>query len=153
MIYTIEKATLLANQLKKFTTSYTHHLVGQFANIDFWLDEVQVALKTIDEYKKRFTNIRDAQKEWVKKHGTKVPGGYCSDCGGKCEFDDGPSPPSPPVRTSHTDLDAAYSSLSDATYEFLLRCFRAGLLDQTSLEKMCKRAGTSLEPSDLRRKK
>jgi hypothetical protein len=152
MIYTIEKATLLTNQLRKFTTSYTHLLVGQFANIEFWLDEIQGALKTIDEYKNRYTNRRDAQKEWVDNHGTKVPD-YCAECGGKCEFDDGPSPPSPPVRTSHTDLDAAYSNLSDAAYEFLLRCFRAGFLDQPSLENMCKRAGTSLDPSDLRRKK
>lgn len=146
MIYTIEKATLLANQLKKFTIMYTHLLAGQFVNIIFWLDEVQGSLKTIEEHGKRFTNMWDAQKEWVKNHGTKVYG-YCSICGGKCEFDDGT--PRPPRRISNTDLDATRRSLSDAAYEFLLRCFRAGLVDQTMLEKMCNRAGTSLEPSDL----
>jgi hypothetical protein len=149
MIYTIEKANLLTNQLNRFTTSYAHHLIGQFANIDFWLDEVQDALKTIDEYNKRFSNMRDAQKEWVTNHGTKVYG-YCSICKGRCEFDDGT--PRPLVRTSSSELAATRRGLVDATYEFLLRCFRAGLLDQNSLVKKCSQIGTSIEASDLHRK-
>ena len=83
MIYTIEKAKLVTEQLRKFTTAYTHHVVGQFANIEYWIDEVQVALKAIDEYGKRFTNIRDAQQAWIDAHGTKVYD-YCPMCGGKC---------------------------------------------------------------------
>jgi hypothetical protein len=35
MIYTIEKANLISEQLRKFTTGYTHHVVGQFSNIEF----------------------------------------------------------------------------------------------------------------------
>jgi hypothetical protein len=69
MSYTIEKALLLANQLEKFTTSYAQHLVGQFANLDFWLSEMQEALKAIDGYHHRFQNLRKAQKDWVKNHG------------------------------------------------------------------------------------
>src|SRR4030042_5203900 len=117
MSYTIEKATLIANQLKKFTTSYAHHLAGQFANLDFWLSETQEALKAIDGYHHRFNNLRKAQKEWVISHGTKVDG-YCSICGGKCEF--GGSTPSPPVETPKDELESAHRLVKDAARNFLL---------------------------------
>ncbi|MBT30209.1 MAG: hypothetical protein CMO01_11165 [Thalassobius sp.] len=146
MIYTIEKAKLVTEQLRKFTTAYTHHVVGQFANIEYWIDEVQVALKAIDEYGKRFTNIRDAQQAWIDAHGTKVYD-YCPMCGGKCELSDGT--PKPPIRTSSTDLKEARKALVDVTYYFLIRCFKIALLDQTELEKLCAKIGTSIDPFDL----
>jgi hypothetical protein len=103
MIYTIEKANLISEQLKRFTNGYAHHVAGQFANIGFWLHEVQESLKTIDEYNKRFLNIRDAQKQWVDSHGTVVYD-YCPQCGGKWEFGDENRAPLPPVRVSSNDL-------------------------------------------------
>lgn len=51
MIYTIEKADLVTAQLRKFATDYSHHVVGQFANVDFWLQEVIDAQKIIDTYR------------------------------------------------------------------------------------------------------
>lgn len=150
MIYTIEKANLLANQLNRFATSYAHHLAGQFANVEFWLDETEAALKTIDEYNKRFLRLRDAQKEWVENHGTVVYE-YCPHCGGRCEFADGT--PSPPVRYSSQELKTVRRNLVESFREFLLRCYRAGHLDENALEIMFNRVGTSIEPSDLRRKK
>ena len=149
MSYTIEKAKLLANQLEKFTTSYAHHLFGQFANLDFWLSETQEAFKAIDGYYHRYQNLRKAQIEWVKNHKTKVYG-YCSICGGKCEYDDGT--PSPPVKIDKEELEIARRQVKDAVYHFLLRCFRSNLLDEKSLSAACERVGTSIEPEDLRRK-
>jgi hypothetical protein len=148
MIYTIEKTNLIAEQLRRFTTGYAHHIAGQFGNIDFWLHEVQEALKTIDEYNKRFNNIRDEQKKWVDSHGTTVPD-YCPQCGGRCEFSNGDSPPPPPVRVSSNDLQATRKELIDSTYFFLLRCYRMNLLNKNILETRCAEIGTSIDPSDL----
>ena len=146
MIYTIEKANLISNQLRRFTTGYAHHVAGQFANIDFWLHEVQESIKTIDEYSKRFNNMRDVQKRWVDAHGTVVYD-YCPICGGKCEFSDGIPPP--PLRTSSNELNAARKELIDSTYFFLLRCYRMSLLNRSNLEAKCNEIGTSIDPSDL----
>jgi len=62
MIYTIEKANLISEQLRRFTDGYAHHVAGQFGNIAFWLHEVHESIKTIDEYNKRFNEMRDGQK-------------------------------------------------------------------------------------------
>ncbi len=149
MIYTIEKADLVSTQLRKFTTAYSHHLVGQYANIDFWLQEVIAAQKTIDAYKYRFNHIRDAQKEWVEKHDVRVPN-YCSICKGECELSDGNlSLPSPPRRTSSKTLDISRRALVDAAYYFLIRCYRMGLLDDHELKQKCDLIGTSIDPNDL----
>jgi hypothetical protein len=150
MSYTIERANLLANQLRRFSTSYKHHLVGQFVNVDFWLSETVEVLKAIDGYYHRYNNLRKAQKEWVMTHGTKVYD-YCSQCGGKCEFSDGT--PSPPVKIPKDELESARRLVKDAAYHFLLRCYRAGLLDENNLGIMCEQIGTSVEPADLLSKK
>jgi hypothetical protein len=149
LIYTVEKATLLAEQLRRFTTGYGHHLAGQFANIEFWIAEVESALKALDEYGQRFTRMRDAQREWVEGHGT-VVNAYCEFCHGKCEFSDGV--PTPPVRTADEPLKEARRALSDAGYELLLRCYRQQLLAKEELEALCLRIDSGLDPSDLRPK-
>jgi hypothetical protein len=90
-------------------------VAGQFANIEFWLHEVQESIKTIDEYNKRFDNMRDEQKKWVDAHGNAVYD-YCPFCGGKCELSDGH--PTPSVRTSSNELQATRKKLVDSTYFF-----------------------------------
>lgn len=146
MIYTIEKANLISEQLRRFTSGYAHHIAGQFANIDFWFDEVKASIKTIDEYNDRFNKIREEQKKWVEAHGT-VVFEFCPYCGGKCEFANGK--PSPPVRISSNELKEARKELIDSAYFFLIRCYRIGLLDENLLEIKCKEIGTSVESSDL----
>jgi hypothetical protein len=148
MAYSIEQADLLAAQLEKFTTSYAHHLVGQFANVDFWLDEAKRALEVIENYNKRFTRMRDAQKAWIEAHKT-VVSSFCPVCRGKCEFD--PRRPEPPTRIRSQELEAAKRRLKDAVYKFLLRCHRAGLTDEAGLKAGCQRVGTSVDLKDLRR--
>ena len=150
MIYTIEKANLISEQLKRFTNGYAHQMAGHFAIIGFWLHEVQESLKTIDEYNKRFLNIRDGQKKWVDSHETVVYS-YCPQCGGKCELGDENRAPLPPVRVSSNELKEARRNLVDSTYFFLLRCYRMNLLKEDVLEKICEEIGTSIEPSDLKK--
>jgi hypothetical protein len=123
-------------------------LVGQFANIDFWLDEANHALAVIDNYNKRFTRMRDAQKEWVRAHKT-VVSSFCPVCRGKCEFD--PRTPEPPARIRDQELEEAQRRLKDAVYHFLLRCHRTGLLDEGELKNLCERVGTSVDLKDLGR--
>lgn len=147
MIYTLEKAMLISEQLKKFTTGFTYHLVGHVANIDFWIGEAMDAIKTIEEHRKRFEKLRDAQVEYVEKHEI-VFDDYCPMSGGKCEFDNGPpKPPMPPNRRYRSELRDA---LKDNTYYFLVRCYNTALLSLSELEEKCKAIGTGIEPSDLK---
>lgn len=146
MAYSIDQAIAVAEQLEKFTTSYVHHLAGQLANLDFWLDEASRALKVIDDYPRRFTLMRDAQAAWVTAHGT-VVSELCPICRGACEF--GRETPRPPTRIASQELEAARRRLKDAAYHLLLRFYRAGLLDELALRAACERVGTSVDLADL----
>lgn len=153
MIYTVERAELLTAQLTRFHHGRAHHLAGHFANLDFWMSEVESALATLDGHTHRFERLRDAQALWVEAHKTQVPvHGFCGICGGMCEFDDGKTQtPRPPKRLATTEKTDARRSLVDATYHLLTRFFRMGLLDDAALRAHCDRIGTSVDPADLRR--
>jgi hypothetical protein len=148
MIYTIEKANLIIEQLRKFTTGYTHHVVGHYANIDFWINESVEALNAIDGHKKRFDNMYNAQKEWVEEHGTAVYD-YCPFCNGKCEFSDG-KPTLPKLKYKKELIDSR-KDLVDTTYFFLIRCYKIGLLAFEELQNKCNLIGTSIDPNDLKK--
>ncbi len=151
MIYTVDKATLLAAQLQRFRHGYAHHLAGQFANLDFWMAEVESALAALDGHRGRFANLRDAQTAWIERHQTQVPvHGFCGICGGKCEFDDGSTQRPPrPKETASREKAEARRDLVDATYYLLVRFHRMGLLDDRELDSCCERIGTSIDPADL----
>ena len=40
MIYTVKKAQLISEQLRKFSDSDSWMVVGQYVNIEFWINEV-----------------------------------------------------------------------------------------------------------------
>jgi len=149
-MYTIEKANLIAEQLRRFTTGYAHHLAGQFPNIDFWLNEVKDAIETIDEYGSRFNKLKAGQTKWVDDHGTVIPD-FCSICQGRCEFDNEDGIPKPPKRKAHSELKIARRNLKDNAYYFLIRCYNGGLLSLPELEAKCAIFGSSVEPSDLKK--
>ncbi len=153
MIYTVERAELLTAQLTRFHHGRAHHLAGQFANLGFWMSEVESALATLDGHTARFEQLRDAQIAWVDAHKTKVPvHGFCGICGGKCEFDESEvQTPRPPKRLATREKTEARRALVDATYYLLTRFFRMGLLDEAALRTNCDRVGTSIDPADLRR--
>ena len=146
MAYTIEHATLLADQLTRLATFNLHQLVGQAANLDFWVDEVVHVLATIDAYPQRFRRLHAAQLAWVKGHGTKASP-YCRQCGGACELD--AKTPEPPRRIPSEQMEAARAQVRRALYQLLLRCYRARLLDGSDLKLACDRAGICAEDEDL----
>ena len=151
MIYTLDKAMLLAAQLQRFRHGYAHHLAGQFSNLDFWMAEVESALAALDGHRGRLANLRDAQTAWIEKHQTQVPvHGFCGICGGKCEFDDGRTQrPPQPKETASREKAEARRDLVDATYYLLARFHRMGLLDDRELYRCCERIGTSIDPADI----
>jgi len=146
MAYTIEHATFVAGQLERLATYNVHQLAGQFANLDFWLAEAAHAIQVIDDYPKRFKQLRDAQVRWVRAHDA-VVSTYCPHCGGACEF--GPQRPTPPTRIPSNELDTARRSVRDASYRLLLRLFRARWIDEAQLRERCAKVGTSIDTADL----
>jgi len=147
-MYTVERANLISNQIRKFTDSNTWMVAGQFANIEFWMDEVIVALNALDGHRSRFDSMYNAQKEWIDNHGTKVPD-YCYICGGVCELSNGPITPPLPKRKYKAEKAEARKELIDSAYFFLTRCFKVGLLNEEQLEKRCDSIGTSIDPMDI----
>ncbi len=138
--YTIERADLLTAQLKRFHHGRAHHLAGQFANLEFWMTEVEHAIGSLDGYTERFGRLRDAQAAWVEAHNTQVP---TTAAGAETR------PPRPPQRLSGSERTDTRRALVDATYHLLMRFFRIGLLAEADLREQCNRIGTSIDPADL----
>lgn len=151
MIYTIERASLIAQQLRKFTDSYAYMVVGQFANIDFWIEETISSLKAIDEHNLRFEKMREAQRQWIEDKNVRVPD-YCYICNGICELSEQhyKKPELPSIRAS-TEKKEARKELIDSVYFFLVPCFKIGLVNKEQLEGYCHQIGTSIDPYDLKR--
>lgn len=154
MIYTVARAQLITEQLRRFTTSENHHVSSHVANLGFWLDEAAGALDAIDQHRTRLEAMRSAQQAWVERHETEVPVyGFCGICGGKCEFDDGSmTRPRLPRDTAGAEKKEARRELVDAVYYFLARCCRLGLVSRTEMRQHCERFGTSIDPADLETK-
>jgi hypothetical protein len=146
MAYTIDRAVGLARQLERFAHSNLHQLAGQVANLEFWLEETDHALRTINEYPRRFGRLRDAQNAWVDAHGTKVAG-HCAICGGGCEL--GAQTPEPPKRIPSQQMEEARKQLKGSALQFLLRCYRAGLVTEAAVRGASDRLELSLENEDL----
>ena len=149
MSYTLDYAALLARDLEKLATARTHHAAAQFANLEFWLAEVEHLLATIDDYPRRFRQLRDAQQAWVRAHDTRTRTAeqYCPLCGGPCDV--GPQSPAPPTRISSDDMEAARRVVRRGCYRLLLRGHRLGLVDEPALRAACERVGVTVEREDL----
>lgn len=146
MSYSTERAALIATQLERLSTQNAHQLAGQLANLEFWIEEAVAAIRVIDGYPERFRRLRATQGEWVKAHGTKVSG-YCPFCRGACEL--GPQTPEPPRRIPAEDLDRARESVRTAGRRYLLRLYRAHLLEESAVRRACDAVGIALENQDL----
>lgn len=72
MAFMIDQADNVSTQLEKFRHAYAFIVVGQWANLDFWLGEATHALAAIEGYKVRFERMTQAQKDWIEQHDTKV---------------------------------------------------------------------------------
>jgi len=150
MIYTIHKAQLIGEQLRKFSDADSWIVVGQFVNLEFWLEEVQSAMKALDEHNLRFDKIYDSQKKYIESHSIQIPD-HCPICLGICELGSGSRKPNLPKKSSETKTDKKESrkKLLDAVYYFLLRCYKLKLLTEDELRKKCDLVGTSIDLDDL----
>jgi hypothetical protein len=146
MIYSIEKANLISEQLRKFKDCFAHQLAGHHANVDFWINEVKESLIVLDDYNKRFNVMRERQSVWIENHGKPIHE-YCPICEGKCEFSNGV--PTLPTRVESSLLKETRKNLVNSTYYFLVRCYNSKLMDLKTLENYCAEVGTSIEPKDL----
>ena len=149
MIYTIEKADLISQQLRRFTDNYAFMVARQFANIDFWMNEVLSALKAIDEHNLRFEKMCEAQTEWVEEKNVRIRD-YCAICDGICELSTQHfKKPELPKNRATNEKKAARKELIDSAYYFLIRCFKIGLLNEIELKDYCNQIGTSVDLDDL----
>jgi hypothetical protein len=145
MSYSISRATLIAQQLERLATQNAYQLAGQLPNLDFWMQEAEHALATLQDYPDRFRKLRDAQVAWVRAHGTTVSE-YCPLCGGTCEF--GPKPPDPPHRIRSEEIDEARKLVRLGATRYLVRLYRAGFVNQSDLLRYADRLALPLEPED-----
>ena len=148
MSYSIKRATLIAEHLERLATQNAHQLAGQFANLDFWIAEAADAIRVMEQYPVRFRRLRDAQVAWVRAHDTKVSG-YCLICGGVCEFD--PRTPDPPLRIRSEELADARTVLQRAGRAYLLRLYRAHLLEKDAVQRVCDQLDIGVEEDDFHR--
>lgn len=150
MIYTIEKANLLSKQLRQFTDSYAYMVVGQFANIDFWIQETVIALKALDEHQSRFKKMYEAQHNWIEEKNVTVPN-FCPICNRFCELDIHKyKKPELPKERAVKEKKESRKELVDAIYFYLIRCYKIELLSKIELENYCAKIGTGIDPYDLK---
>jgi hypothetical protein len=142
MAYSSEIADLLTAQLRKFVTLNRHQLIGQVANLDFWIDETKHCLAVIDGYRERFSRLNAAVTKYTADHQTiEFP----------LAMPDYTEAATPPQRVPQTDLTTSRKSLCDAMYRFLLRCYREEMISENALQDWCARLGINVEYSDLNR--
>lgn len=150
MIYTVERANLISKQLRKFTDSYAFMVAGQFANVDFWMNEVISATVALDEHKVRFNKMYDAQKDWIEVKKVRVPD-YCYICNGICELShERYIKPELPKNKASVEKKESRKELIDSAYYFLVRCYNIGLINKEEIKRFCDKIGTSIDPYDLK---
>ncbi|MEZ4446187.1 MAG: hypothetical protein R3B72_44330 [Polyangiaceae bacterium] len=145
-VYSVAKAALIADQIRRFATQHVHQLAAHHANLDFWIAEAASAVQTIDDYHRRFKRLRNAQVKWVREHDTKISW-YCPICRGGCEF--GPQTPARPRRVSSDDLAEARDDLRRAVRQYLVRLYHAELINEAEIREHAERVGASIETEDL----
>jgi hypothetical protein len=149
MIYTIEKANLIIEQLTKFKSMPTYKLSGHIANFEFWEAEVKSALKAIEEHYKRFKTMSNAQLNYIENHGEPIHE-FCTVCNGVCEFSTGK--PSLPKRIVNSELKEVKTELLNTYYFLLVRSFNSKIIDIKQLEKHCNEVEISFDETDLKMK-
>jgi hypothetical protein len=125
MSYSTDAAGLLAQQFTRFSTLARHQLVGQLANLDFWLREFKHSLELIDGYGVRFERLKEAQAKYTAEHQT-------------IEFAlDDPccirGPVSGPKRAPSSEMKKVRRELCDSICRFLRRCCDEQLIDEFAI--------------------
>lgn len=147
MIYTIEKANLIIEQLTKFKNLPSYKLSGHFANFEFWETEVKSALKAIEEHYKRFKIMSSAQLNFIENHGEPIHD-FCPICKGICEFSNGK--PDLPKRILNSELKEVKAKLLNTYYLLVVKSFNSKIIDKNQLEKFCQDVNISIDENDLK---
>jgi hypothetical protein len=149
MSYSTEISKTLADTLTGFVSLNSHQLVGHAANLDFWLVEVRHCVEVIEGYRKRFDAMKSSQVRYVTERGTLEFSHRCGDdfCP-ICAQGQSVSPPRP-IRDQ--ELKEAVRELRDAAYHFLVRCYRAGFIDEARFREAAESIGTGIDVCDLKR--
>ncbi|GAA4773812.1 MULTISPECIES: hypothetical protein [Flavobacterium] len=148
MIYTIEKANLIIEQLAKFKSIPSYKLSGHFANFGFWEVEVKSALKAIDEHYERFKIMSNGQLNYIDNHGEPIHD-YFNICDGVCEFSTGR--PILPKRIVNSELKEKRIELLNSYYGLLVRSFNSKIIDKDQLQKFCFDVNISIDVNDLKK--
>ena len=144
MAYSTDITKTLTGQITKFATLNRHQLAGHVANLDFWVGEVRHCLDVIDGYNRRFKRMKIAQTKHISEHKT-IEFSLDDPCCTQTRA-------SPPTRVSSAELGEARRQLCDATYQFLVRCFHDGLIDEVLLRRTCESLEVGVETRDLRKR-
>ncbi len=142
MSYISDICDALSRTLQKFATLNPHQLSGHFANLDFWLTEIEHAFAIIDGYQERFERMKSAQQQHVQERLTVEFRVYVFDPIGET-----PSPPRPAI--SHEELRQLRNEVAVNAYRFILRCYHARFQSRDELNTVLQRLGMSLEKRDL----
>lgn len=137
MSYSTDAARLLAQQLTRFSTIERHQLVGQLANLDFWLREFKHNLDLLDGYNERFERLKEAQAKYTSEHNTIE---YALD--DPCCIR---GPISGPKRAPSSEMKRVRRELCDSLYRFLRRCYDEQLIDEFAARKASDSLGISTE--------
>ena len=132
MIYTIEKANLIIEQLTKFKNLPSYKLSGHFANFEFWEAEVISALEALDAYYKRYKIMSNSQLNYIENHGEPIYD-FCPICEGICEFSTGK--PDLPQRIVNSELKEVKTKLANTYYFLLVRSFNSKIITKNQFEK------------------
>lgn len=149
MSYSTDIAKTLTETLARFATLNPHQLAGHVANLEFWLSEARHCIGVIDGYGKRFDAMTAGQKNYVAENHTLEYRNICGDF--DCSICAEGRTPTLPHRVPHGALKNSLQALRDAAYHFLVRCYEAGFIDETSLREAADSIGTGIDLSDLKR--
>lgn len=137
MSFSTELAGLVANQLARFVTLNRHQLIGQVANLDFWLDQAANVLAVIDGYGVRFVRLGAAQEQYIGAHGTTE---FALGANHRTE-----KRASPPRRVPERELQKARRALVETATAFLRRCRDDGAISDEVLNAALKRLGVEAD--------
>jgi hypothetical protein len=127
MAYSIEMAERLTEQLERFVSSNRYQLVGQAANLGFWIKETLHCLSVLDGYDDRFHQLKESQSEYIKSHKTTSFEFFDPCCTRKDVM--------PPRRVDKSDFTRARIKLLGAAERMLRRCHKESFVEIKSLVK------------------
>jgi len=150
LIYTVHRVKLIAEQLRKFSDADSWVVVGQFVNLEYWLDEVKSALNALDDHNLRFDKMYESQRKWIESHNIEIPDN-CTICQGLCELGNGKKRATLPKKSPETKADKKESrkELINSAYYFLRRCYKLKLINKKEFKLNYDEIGTSVDLNDI----